>query len=249
MSRTARASVGGIWYHALNRGNRREAVFQKPGEFDSFVKAMVDARARLQVDVPGCCLMPCRFDFVLRPHHDGDVGRWMQWLLTRHARRCHRHYGTTGHVWQERVTAFPFQDDDHLVSVFLYVERNALRAELVSRAEAWKWSSLPGWRRGDPLLWKGEEPVRDQRWLKRVNESLSAGAFQRSRHAVSRGRPYGRDAWTRETEIRLELDSCVRPKGRPRKQDVKKRYVPRFAFPYIEFATAIIKLTLCCTGG
>jgi putative transposase len=27
MPRTARASVGGMGYHALNRGNRREAVF------------------------------------------------------------------------------------------------------------------------------------------------------------------------------------------------------------------------------
>ena len=29
MPRTARASVGEMWYHALNRGNRREAVFLK----------------------------------------------------------------------------------------------------------------------------------------------------------------------------------------------------------------------------
>ena len=47
MPRTARASVGGMVYHALNRGNRREAVFHKPGDYDAFVEAMGDAR-------PGC---------------------------------------------------------------------------------------------------------------------------------------------------------------------------------------------------
>ena len=47
MPRTARASVGGIWYHALNRGNRRETVFHKPGDYDAFVQAMTDAGARL----------------------------------------------------------------------------------------------------------------------------------------------------------------------------------------------------------
>ena len=144
----------------------------------------------------------------------------MPWLLTTHARRYHRHYGTTGHVWQGRFKAFPVQDDDHLVSVLRYVERNALRAELVSRAEDWKWSSLPGWGRGDPLLWKGEERVRDERWLERVNEPLSAGDLQRLRHSVSRGRPYDQDAWTRETAIRLGLESCLRSPGRPRKEDV-----------------------------
>jgi putative transposase len=160
--RTARDSVGSMWYHALNRGNRREAVFDKPGDYDAFVEAMVDARARLPVDLLGHCLMPNHFHLGLRPHHDGDLGRWMQWLLTTHAQRYHRHYGTRGHVWQQRFEVFPVQDANHLVTVLRYVERNALRAELVSRAEDWKWSSLPGWRRGDPLLWKGEEPVRNE---------------------------------------------------------------------------------------
>ncbi len=177
MPRTARASVGGIWYHALNRGNRREAVFHKPGDYDAFVEAMIDARVRVPVDLLGYCLMPNHFHLVLRPHHDGDLGRWMQWPLTTHARRYHRHYGTSGHVWLGRFKAFPVQDDDHLVTVLRYVERNALRAEVVSRAEDWKWSSLPSWERGDPLLWKWRSA--NPRWE-------VAGARQR---AALGGRP------------------------------------------------------------
>ena len=68
MPRTARASVGGMWYHALNRGNRREAVFHKPGDYDAFVQAMIDARARVPLDLLGYCLMPNHFHLVLRPH-------------------------------------------------------------------------------------------------------------------------------------------------------------------------------------
>src|SRR5262245_39966713 len=135
MPRTARASVGGSWYHALNRGNQRAAVFHKPGDYDAFVEAIIDARNKVLVDVLGFCLMPNHFHVVLRPHADGDLGRWMQWLLTAHARRYHRHYGTSGHVWQGRFKAFAIQDDDHLATVLRYVERNALRAELVARAE------------------------------------------------------------------------------------------------------------------
>ena len=61
MPRMARASVGGMWYHVLNRGNRREAVFHKPDDYDAFVEAIIDARARLSVDVLGYCLMPSHF--------------------------------------------------------------------------------------------------------------------------------------------------------------------------------------------
>lgn len=31
----------------------------------------------------------------------------MQWLLTAHAQRHHRHYGTRGHVWQGRLQGVP----------------------------------------------------------------------------------------------------------------------------------------------
>ena len=96
---------------------------------------MIDACAGVSMDLLGYCLMPNHFHLALKPHRDSDLGRWMQWLLTAHARRYHRHYGTAGHVWQGRFQAFPVEDDDHLVTVLRDLERNGLRAELMSRAE------------------------------------------------------------------------------------------------------------------
>jgi len=43
-----------------------------------------------------------------------------------------------------RFKAFPIQQDEHLLTVLRYVERNPLRAGLVARAEDWLWSSLRG---------------------------------------------------------------------------------------------------------
>jgi putative transposase len=68
-------------------------------------------------------------------------------------------------VWEGRFKAIPVQDDEHLVTMLRDVERNALRAELVARAEDWKWSSMPGWISGDPLRYRGEPAVRDKKWL------------------------------------------------------------------------------------
>jgi putative transposase len=121
-------------------------------------------------------------------------------------------------VWQGRFQAFPVQDDDHLVTVLRYVERNALRAELVVRAEDWKWSSRPGWLGGDPLLWRGVE-VRGERWLERVNEPLSIGDLQRLRLSVERGRPYGDESWIKDTARRLGLEYTLRSRGRPPKTE------------------------------
>jgi putative transposase len=45
----------------------------------------------------------------------------MQWLLTSHVRRYHKHYGSSGHVWQGRFKSFPVQRDEHLLMVLRYV--------------------------------------------------------------------------------------------------------------------------------
>ncbi len=123
MPRTARAALGGWCYHVLNRGNGRAEVFHKDEDYQAFLALFAPACERLPLRVLAWCLMPNHFHLVLQPHHDGDLGRWMQWLMTAHVRRYHRHYGGSGHVWQGRFKAFPIQKDDHLLTVLRYVER------------------------------------------------------------------------------------------------------------------------------
>ena len=100
MARTARASVGGYCYHVINRGNAREDVFHKPEDFAAFARLLGEASERLPMRLVGWCLMTNHFHLVLWPHDDGDLSRWMQWLLTAHVRRYHKHYQSSGHVWE-----------------------------------------------------------------------------------------------------------------------------------------------------
>ena len=69
-----------------------------------------------------------------------------------HTQRWHAHYHSAGSgpLYQGRFKSFPIQRDEHLLTVLRYVERNPLRAGLVTRAEAWNWSGLAK-RVGGPL--------------------------------------------------------------------------------------------------
>ena len=68
----------------------------------------------------------------------------MQRLTVTHVTRWQKHYNMVGygHVYQSRYKSFPVQTDDYFYQVMRYVERNALRANLVSKAENWQFGSL-----------------------------------------------------------------------------------------------------------
>ena len=224
MPRTARASVGRICYHVINRGNGCAEVFHEEDDYEAFVDLIEQGYERLAVRVLGYCLMPNHFHLVLWPRGDGDLSRWMQWLLTAHVRRYHRDYDTSGHVWQGRFKAFPIQQNEHLLTVLRYVESNALRAGLVKRSEDWSWSSLRWWSRRVRPVFLSKGPVaRPRGWRAAVNRGESDEELAAILRSVDRGTPFGGPQWQQRIAVRLGLESSLRPRGRPRKSNVKGR--------------------------
>jgi len=223
MPRTARASQGGFCFHVINRGNGRQRVFRKPGDYESFVKLIHEACERIDVRVVAYCLMPNHFHLALWPRGDGDLSRWMQWLLTAHVRRYHRHYGTSGHVWQGRFKAFPIQHDEHLLTVLRYIERNPVRANLVAKAEEWLWSSGRLWvpNADHGCLHVGPVP-RPSNWLQWVNRPMTEAELNALRTSVNRGTPFGSERWAKIAAKRFGLESSLKPRGRPRASASKK---------------------------
>src|SRR5882724_175324 len=211
MPRTARAAVGGVCYHVLNRGNNRAEVFHCAADYARFVALLAEAQARVPIDVFAVCLMPNHFHLLVRPHANEDLSVWMQWLLTSHVRRYHHQYRTSGRVWQGRLKAFPVQDDSHLLTVMRYVERNALSARLAERAEEWSWGSLRWRLMDDPTFTVSPSPVRlPSNWTEYVNEPQSASELERLRGCVHRQRPYGEIGWVELTAHALGLSSSLR---------------------------------------
>lgn len=220
MARTARALVGGVCYHVLNRGNAKMRVFHKRADYAAFAHLLDESCERLPMSVFAFCLMPNHFHLVLRPRANADLSRWMQWLMTSHVRRYHKHYGTSGHVWQGRFKAFPIQLDEHLLTVIRYVERNPMRARLVKRAEDWEWSSLSSAsaQTSSRPRFLSDWPIeRPSRWREMVNRPLTTKELADVRTSAHRGTPYGSVRWVSRIAERLGLESTLRPRGRPKR--------------------------------
>ena len=144
MPRSVRNAPGGYLFHVINRAVARLPLFEKNEDYEAFARVMMEAHALHPIRILSYCVMPNHWHMVLWPQHDDDLTKFVRWLTHTHAMRWHAHYHTsgTGHLYQGRFKSFPIESDDHLYTVLRYVERNALRANLVRRAQDWRWSSL-----------------------------------------------------------------------------------------------------------
>jgi putative transposase len=223
MPRKARYTPGGLVYHVLNRAVAGLPLFRKEADYEAFERIMIEAQARHPTRLLAWCLMKNHWHFVVWPRKDDELTPFMRWLAHTHAMRWHVSHGTVGrgHLYQGRFKAFPVQSDRHLLQVCRYVERNALTAGVVARAEEWRWGSL--WaREGGPaelkgLLsdWPGGRP---ERWVETVNRPMTKKDLQALRMCIQRGRPFGDERWQMETASRLDLMYTVRSEGRPKKK-------------------------------
>ena len=217
MPRIARGLLAGHAYHVLNRGNGQATIFHEDGHYQAFLDLLVAAKVRFPVQLVGFCIMPNHFHLVVQPASGSALSPFMQWWLTSHVRRYHQHYGGGGHVWQGRFKSFPIQQDEHLLTVLRYIERNPLRAGLGARAEDWLWSSLRERGTAGTLLDPGPVP-RPAEWVAWANAAMTEADVHRIRHSVNRGTPFGSAAWAVRIAQHLGLEASLRPRGRPRKQ-------------------------------
>jgi putative transposase len=221
MSRTARVAPGGVSYHVLNRTAGRFRMFRAQRDYEAFERVMLEAHRRFPLRICAYCVLPNHWHFVPWPARDGELSEFFRWLAHTHAMRWRVSHGTVGfgHLYQGRFKSFPVEDDASLLTVCRYVERNALTAGLVRRAEDWRWGSLWARAHGDAALQSilCEWPVdRPPDWTELVNRPLTAKEIERVKRSIARDRPFGSDRWTERTARRLGLQHTLHREGRPR---------------------------------
>lgn len=215
MARPLRTAPGGFVYHVLNRANGKRRIFEHDRD---------EVQERIPMRILAWCVMPNHWHLLLWPFQDGDLSKYMGRVTLTHTQRRHGYRASTGtgHLYQGRFKSFVVQHDAHFLAVSRYVEANALSANLVRRAEDWRWSSLWRLRHG-----KGAEPpqihpwplTRPTDWLAYVNQRPGALETQALRRSARRGCPYGDEAWAVGMAEELGLQSTLRPRGRPAKKE------------------------------
>lgn len=216
MARRRRVAPGGFVYHVVNRAAGRLVLFESSSDFAAFEYLLRDVLMRTRMRIIAYCLMRNHWHLLLWPMVDGDLTTFMHRLTTTHARRwvlAHDAVGR-GAVYQSRFKSIPVQSTCHLLTVWRYVERNPLRANLVNSAQDWDWSSLSLTRdrRKAPVLCAS--PVeRPSSWVDFVNTPQTDAELAAIRGAINSGEPFGDADWT----IGARDAIGWRPQGRPKR--------------------------------
>ena len=221
MARRPRAAPGGFPYHVLNHAaGKNLRILSREKDFIAFEKLLIEAHQRFPIRILAYCLMGTHWHFVVWPEADGEVTNFFRWLTHTHVMRWRTAHDTVGYgpLYRGRFKSFPIQRDEHLLTVCRYVERNALTAGLVRRAQDWRWSSLHAREQGSEELrgvlspWPVERPAD---WAARVNQPLTIKEKEAMELSMRRGRPFGDERWTAQTAGRLDLEHTIRGEGRP----------------------------------
>ena len=142
-------------YHVYNRGNNRQRIFFRPGNYIYFL-GKVKKYLVPRCDILAWCLMPNHFHFLI--HADertsatrtiaGDernvLSEGIRNLLSSYSQAINRQNNTTGSLFQQNTKSKPIFKDDNRYDLicFNYIHQNPLKASLAKKMEDWEHSSF-----------------------------------------------------------------------------------------------------------
>jgi REP element-mobilizing transposase RayT len=151
MPRPLRIEFEGAIYHVMNRGGRREPIFQDDADRQRFVETLGEACVKTGWQVHAYVLMRNHFHLVVETPR-ANLVTGMKWLLGTYSSRFNRRHKLLGHLFSGRYKSLVVDGagQGDLKRVCDYVHLNPARARLVG-AEAplrsFGWSSWPAYLR------------------------------------------------------------------------------------------------------
>ncbi|MDD5680356.1 MAG: transposase [Candidatus Omnitrophica bacterium] len=181
MPRTKRALYDGVTLHILNRGHNKGVLFKQKRDFCRFREIVKAYLERYKFSIFHYCLMSNHFHLLMQVIKGEDLPHIMQGISQAYANYHKKTYRTTGYLFQGRYKSFLIEKDEYLMGCARYIERNPIRAGIVTDLSKYPWSSYNYYANGKPddiittdSIYEGFGKTTQERmknYIKYVNES------------------------------------------------------------------------------
>jgi putative transposase len=154
MPRIGRIYVEDGVFHILARGNNKQTIFHDDIDFYCFKKILKDLKKDYPFKLYHYCLMPNHIHLLLETNRGTQLSEMMKRLNLSYYHYYRKKYGYVGHLWQGRFKSLLVEKEKYLMACGLYIERNPLRANIVSQPDDYLHSSCAFYsgRRQDSLV-------------------------------------------------------------------------------------------------
>jgi len=189
MARKLRVEYPGAIYHVMNRGDRREPIFEDDADRQRFVETLGEACSKTGWEVHAYVLMPNHFHLVVETPQPNLVAG-MKWFLGTYTNRFNRRHKLCGHLFSGRYKSLIVDGSGsgYLKSVCDYVHLNPARSRrggmlpVEEPLKSFAWSSWPAyllapskrpaWLRVDRLLGEWGIPKDSPAGRQRLEQAL-----------------------------------------------------------------------------
>lgn len=218
MPRIARGLADNQIYHIINRGNRRETVFHDNNDYERFLKLLIEAKDKYNIEIYAYCLMPNHFHLVIYTKYADSLSQ-MHWISSSYVRYYNKRYNISGHLWQGRYKSFIVQEDTYLLVLLKYVEANPKRARIVKDCCEYRYSSARNRVENKEDLIISKPPIElPNNWYSYINSQEKDIDTQSIRNCINRQSPLGDENWKYMVAKKYNLESTLNPRGRPKNE-------------------------------
>lgn len=222
MPRRKHIIVPGVPHHVTQRVAHGEFLLGSDESKAVLASLLADWAGRQGVVVHAFAILNNHFHLSATPPDESALAKMLGFAAQGLSRWLNIGIGECGPNWQSRFYASPM-DPCHAVAAARYIERNPVAAGLVSRADAWHWSSAAFHvgRGKRPRLLTDPAPVPagfdSADWVRLLDGAVEPGMADRLHGASSINGLLGADAWIDRLEATCGRQLRARPRGRPRK--------------------------------
>jgi len=140
-------------HHVTQRGNRRAQIYFTDDDYLTYVTRLQADAVQRGLAILAYCLLPNHLHLIGVPVSESALSTTLRDTHTAYAAYRNHVECCMGHLWQGRFFSCVL-DDAPLWAAIRYIERNPVRAGLVTTARDYRWSSAAAQCgvRTDPLL-------------------------------------------------------------------------------------------------
>ena len=132
---------GALIYHVYNRSHGKVFIFKDQEDFEHFGDLLKIYKEEFRAKIYHWVIMSNHYHLLLELETPERISKMMAGLARAYTHYHHRKYKTSGYLWQGRFKMQAVEKNSYLLACGRYIERNPVRAGLVSLAWDYAYSS------------------------------------------------------------------------------------------------------------